>query len=83
MIAAARGYIHQTPWFFLRPSVALAGYPVHDLYESLPFVVINSLEALDSVRIAALVEYFEECAGYLVVALLSEDPLRSMTDIGV
>ena len=73
MIAAARGYIHQTPWFFLRPSVALAGYPVHDLYESLPFVVIDSLEALDSVRIAALVEYFGEYAEYLVVALLPED----------
>jgi hypothetical protein len=52
---------------------ALAGYLVHDLHESLPFVVIDSLEALDADRIAALVEYFEEYAEYLVVALLPED----------
>ena len=52
---------------------ALAGYLVHDLHESLPFVVIDSLEALDSDRIAALVEYFGEYAEYLVVALLPED----------
>ena len=52
---------------------ALAGYLVHDLHESLPFIVINSLEALDSDRVAALVEYFGEYAAYLVVALLPED----------
>ena len=52
---------------------ALAGYLVHDLHESLPFIVLDSLEALDSNRIAALVEYFGEYAAYLVVALLPED----------
>ncbi|GAA0454486.1 chromosome segregation protein SMC (plasmid) [Halococcus dombrowskii] len=52
---------------------ALAGYLVHNLYETLPFIVVDSLEALDSDRIAALVEYFEEYAEYLVVALLPED----------
>jgi len=52
---------------------ALAGYLVHDLHESLPFIVIDSLEALDSDRIAALVKYFEKYAAYLVVALLPED----------
>jgi DNA repair exonuclease SbcCD ATPase subunit len=52
---------------------ALAGYLVHDLHQTLPFMVIDSLEALDSDRIAALVEYFEEYARYLVVALLPED----------
>jgi len=52
---------------------ALAGYLVHDLHESLPFVVLDSLEALDSDRIAALVEYFGEYAEYLMVALLPED----------
>jgi hypothetical protein len=35
--------------------------------------VLDSLEALDSNRIAALVEYFGEYAEYLVVALLPED----------
>jgi DNA repair exonuclease SbcCD ATPase subunit len=52
---------------------ALAGYLVHDLYETLPFIVVDSLEALDSDRIAALVEYFEEYAEYLIIALLFED----------
>jgi DNA repair exonuclease SbcCD ATPase subunit len=52
---------------------ALAGYLVHDLHETLPFMVIDSLEALDPGRIAALVEYFDEYAEYLVVALLPED----------
>ena len=52
---------------------ALAGYLVHDLHESLPFIVLDSLEALDADRIAALVEYFGEYAEYLMVALLPED----------
>lgn len=52
---------------------ALAGYLVHDLHETLPFMAVNSPEALDSERIAALVEYSDECARCLVVALLPED----------
>lgn len=52
---------------------ALAGYLVHDLHETLPFMVIDSVEALDADRIAALVEYFEEYVPYLVVALLPDD----------
>ncbi|WP_246998298.1 archaea-specific SMC-related protein [Halosolutus gelatinilyticus] len=52
---------------------ALAGYLVHDVYETVPFMLLDSLEAIDSERIATLVEYFEEYAPYLVVALLEED----------
>jgi DNA repair exonuclease SbcCD ATPase subunit len=52
---------------------ALAGYLVHDAYETVPFMLLDSLEAIDSSRIAALVEYFESYAPYLVVALLEED----------
>ena len=52
---------------------ALAGYLVHDLHESVPFVLLDSLEAIDSDRIAALVDYFAGYADYLVVALLPED----------
>jgi chromosome segregation ATPase len=52
---------------------ALAGYLVHNLHETLPFMMVDSLEALDPSRIAALVEYFEEYAEYLIVALLPED----------
>ncbi|MFB6202500.1 MAG: archaea-specific SMC-related protein [Halorhabdus sp.] len=52
---------------------ALAGYLVHDLYEDVPFMLLDSLEAIDSDRIARLVEYFAEYATYLVVSLLPED----------
>ena len=52
---------------------ALAGYLVHELHETLPFIVLDFLEALDSNRIAALVEYFSDYAEYLIVALLPED----------
>ncbi|RLM97019.1 archaea-specific SMC-related protein [Haloarcula sp. Atlit-7R] len=52
---------------------ALAGYLVHDLHESVPFMLLDSLEAIDSARIAELVEYFADYAEHLVVALLPED----------
>jgi len=52
---------------------ALAGYLVHDVYEVAPFMLLDSLEAIDSDRIARLVSYFEGYASYLVVALLDED----------
>ncbi|THE64641.1 chromosome segregation protein SMC [Salinadaptatus halalkaliphilus] len=52
---------------------ALAGYLVHEVYDVVPFMLLDSLEALDSNRIAKLVEYFEEYTDYLVVALLPED----------
>jgi len=52
---------------------ALAGYLVHDLHDTVPVMVLDSLEAIDSDRIAALVEYFADYPEYLVVALLPED----------
>ncbi|WP_416841721.1 archaea-specific SMC-related protein [Haloferax sp. DFSO52] len=51
----------------------LAGYLVHDVAEQLPFMLLDSLEAIDSERIAALVEYVHEHAEYVIVALLPED----------
>ncbi|WP_459190710.1 archaea-specific SMC-related protein [Halosimplex sp. J119] len=53
--------------------VALSGYLVHDVHEEVPFVLLDSLEAIDAERIADLVEYFADYAPYLVVALLPED----------
>lgn len=53
--------------------MALAGDLVHDVHEEMPFILLNSLEAIDSERIAQLVEYLEEYASYIVVALLPED----------
>ncbi|WP_224270919.1 archaea-specific SMC-related protein [Haloprofundus salinisoli] len=52
---------------------ALAGYLVHDLYETVPFMLLDSLEAIDSDRIARLVDYLSDYAEFLVVALLPED----------
>ncbi|MEF8785284.1 MAG: archaea-specific SMC-related protein [Haloarculaceae archaeon] len=52
---------------------ALAGYLAHEVYEVVPFILLDSLEAIDSERIAKLVDYMQEYADYLVVALLEED----------
>jgi DNA repair exonuclease SbcCD ATPase subunit len=52
---------------------ALAGYLAHDVYETLPFMLLDSLEAIDSERIATLVDYLRDYSEYLVVALLPED----------
>jgi chromosome segregation ATPase len=52
---------------------ALAGYLAHDLHESMPFMLLDSLETIDSERIAALVDYFSDYATHIVVALLPED----------
>ena len=52
---------------------ALAGYLVHDVYETVPFMLLDSLEAIDSERIANLIEYVADYAEFLVVALLPED----------
>ncbi len=53
--------------------LALAGYLVHDVHEHVPFMLLDSLEALDSGRIAALIDYLDQYAPYIVVALLPED----------
>lgn len=52
---------------------ALAGYLAHELYEDVPFMLPDSLEAIDSERIASLVTYLESFSDYLLVALLPED----------
>lgn len=52
---------------------ALTGYLVHNVEEETPFVLLDSLEAIDSDRIASLVEYVAEYATYLVVALQPDD----------
>lgn len=52
---------------------ALAGFLAHDVHETVPVMLLDSLEAIDAGRIAALVEYFEEYVDCLVVALLPED----------
>jgi hypothetical protein len=53
--------------------VGLAGYLVHDVGERVPVMLLDSLEAIDGDRIAALVDYFADHVTYLLVALLPED----------
>ncbi|MDS0282729.1 archaea-specific SMC-related protein [Haloarcula onubensis] len=52
---------------------ALAGYLVHEVYDRVPFMLLDSIEAVDADRIARLVDYLAEYSDYLVVALLEED----------
>lgn len=52
---------------------ALAGYPAHEVYETVPFMLLDSLEAIDADRIARLIEHIEEYSDYLIIALLPED----------
>jgi hypothetical protein len=59
--------------------VALAGYLVNEVHETVPVVLLDSLEAIDADRIAALVDYFAEFVPSLVVALLPEDA-RALDD---
>lgn len=52
---------------------ALAGYLVHDVSEKVPFILIDSVEAIDAPRLNKLIEYFGDHVEYLVIALLEED----------
>lgn len=52
---------------------ALAGYLVHEVHDEVPFMILDSIEAIDSSRIATLVDYLEDFTDYLIVALLEED----------
>jgi peptidoglycan hydrolase CwlO-like protein len=52
---------------------ALAGFLAHEVYETVPFMLLDSLEAIDAERIAALTEYLGRHVDNLVVALLPED----------
>lgn len=66
--------------------LALSGYLTYDVHERVPFMLMDSLEALDSSRINRLLDYISEYADNLVVALLPEDaeeltvPYTSISD---
>ncbi len=53
--------------------VALTGYIVHDVDEECPIMVLDSVEMIDSERIAKMIEYFRDETSYLAAALLPED----------
>lgn len=52
---------------------ALAGNLVHDVHETVPFLLLDSLEAIDSSRIALLVDYLRDFVDTVIVALLPAD----------
>jgi len=52
---------------------ALAGYLVHEVYDDVPFIILDSIEAIDAERIRTLVEYFIDSTEYVLVAVLEED----------
>jgi len=58
---------------------ALAGYLSHEVHETVPFILLDSLEAIDSERIAALIDHFADHTDVLLVALLPEDA-RAVAD---
>lgn len=53
--------------------LAFAGYLVHDVDETVPVMLLDSVEAIDGERIADLLAYLEDHVPYLLVALLPED----------
>lgn len=65
----------------------LSGYLAHEIHETVPCLLLDSLEAIDSHRIARLIEYVDDFSELLVVALLPEDAntlsdeYRQVTDI--
>jgi septal ring factor EnvC (AmiA/AmiB activator) len=52
---------------------AFAGYLAHEVHKQCPFMLLDSVEAIDADRIAELIEYIEKYSEYFVVALLAED----------
>jgi septal ring factor EnvC (AmiA/AmiB activator) len=53
--------------------VALSGYLVHDLDETVPVVLFDSVEAIDANRLQALFEYVNDYAPTIITALLPEE----------
>lgn len=60
---------------------ALSGYLAHEVYEDVPFMLLDSLEAIDARRIAILIEHFSEYAEFLVTTLLTEDSEPLVEDV--
>lgn len=52
---------------------ALAGYLAHEVYETVLFMLLDSLETIDADKIETLIKYLEGYSDFLVVALLPED----------
>lgn len=62
--------------------VALAGYLVHEIGESVPFLCLDSVEMIDGERTAELLKYIKEetAAKFIIVALLPKDA-RAVSEV--
>ena len=56
--------------------IALAGYLVYDVAETVPVVVVDAIEMLDAARIGGLLDFFADHARYVVAAVLPEEAER-------
>jgi predicted nucleic acid-binding Zn-ribbon protein len=56
--------------------IALAGYLVYDVAETVPAVVVDAIEMLDAERIGGLLDFFADHAHYVVAAVLPEEADR-------
>mgnify|MGYP007038794930 CR=1 FL=1 len=56
--------------------IALAGYLVYDVAETVPAVVVDAIEMLDAERIQGLLDVFSDHARYVVGAALPEEAER-------
>jgi DNA repair exonuclease SbcCD ATPase subunit len=56
--------------------IALAGYLVYDVAETVPVVVVDAIEMLDAERIHGLLDFFADHARYVVAAVLPEEADR-------
>jgi DNA repair exonuclease SbcCD ATPase subunit len=53
--------------------IALSGYLVHDVGERIPFVLLDSVEAIDAERLSTILEYLGEHVTFLLAAVLPEE----------
>jgi DNA repair ATPase RecN len=53
--------------------LALAGYLVHDVGDSVPFVLLDSVEAIDADRLGSVLAYVGEQVPYVLAAVLPEE----------
>ncbi len=64
--------------------VTLAGYLVHNVAEYVPFILLDSVEAIDTQRLVELIEYIaHQTDAFLAVALLPEDAAAWPEDLQI
>jgi DNA repair exonuclease SbcCD ATPase subunit len=60
--------------------LGLTGYVVHDVSDTVPVMLLDSVEAIDRDRLAHLLQYFEDHVDCLLAALLPEDAAAVSAD---